>query len=112
MPKPEYADVVYSPKWDGAFFNWTLDYECDADWHTLTLKDQERVRHCVACRREVHFCTEQSQLDELAGQGHCVAFYEARPKATKPTGMRLGLPKYLILDGAAVSYFLRNALGD
>jgi len=104
MTKPERTEVVYYPKWEGAFLNCTLDYECDADWHALTPTDRENVRHCVACNREVHFCTEQSQLDGLAEQGHCVAFFEAQPRGTKPTGMRLGLPKYLIRDGVAVSY--------
>lgn len=104
MDQPEHSElseIVYYPKWEGAFLNCTLDYECDADWHALTPTDRENVRNCPACNREVHFCIEQSQLDRQAEQGHCVAFYEARPKTKKP---RLGLPQYLIRDGVAVSY--------
>lgn len=88
----------------GPFVNCTLEKECPADWHRLVETDRDKVRHCATCAKDVHFCTDQGELDAHAAQGHCVAFYE--PRATRPRNknVRLGLPTYMVKDGIAVSY--------
>lgn len=102
----EKPDVTYYPKFSRAFLNCPMEYRCNADWFALVPTDCKDVRHCKTCDKDVHFCTDQTQLDAHAAQGHCVAFYEGRQPSSptvRPPGMTVGLPGYLIRDGIAVS---------
>ncbi|GAB3191250.1 hypothetical protein GCM10027292_29150 [Hydrogenophaga aquatica] len=106
MTNSTQSDVTFYPRWDGPFLNCTMEYECSADWNELTATTDDKIRHCTTCDKDVHFCTDQNQLDGHAKQGHCVAFYEAEPNPCKdsPKSMRLGLPSFFVQDGIAVPY--------
>lgn len=97
-------ELVYYPQFREAFLHCPMAYECSADWFKLLPTERHNVRHCTTCQHDVHFCTDQQQLDAHAAQQHCVAFYEGRPNIPheRPPEMRLGIPSYRIRDGIAV----------
>ncbi|WP_101102115.1 hypothetical protein [Macromonas bipunctata] len=104
-------ELVYYPQFREAFLHCPMAYECSADWLKLLPTEHHDVRNCTTCQRDVHFCTDQQQLDTHADQQHCVAFYEGHPNIPRerPPEMRLGIPSYRIDDGIAVA-LSRNKL--
>ena len=98
-------ELVYYPQFREAFLHCPMVYECSADWFKLLPTERHDVRHCTTCQRDVHFCTDQQQLDTHAVQQHCVAFYEGSPNIhrERPSNIRLGIPNYRIHDGIAVA---------
>jgi uncharacterized protein (TIGR02996 family) len=48
-------------------------FRCPQQWEKLRLTDDARVRHCTACRKNVHYCTTIEDAQSHARQGHCVA---------------------------------------
>ena len=50
--------------------------ECNKKWDSLKETDIKLVRDCDDCGKAVHFITNQSQLEEAAMEGKCVAYYE------------------------------------
>ncbi len=64
-----------------------MKYECPKEWATLVTTAISNVRYCNECGKNVTFCFNEAQLADLADQGECVAFVDARPKAiwTRPS---------------------------
>lgn len=104
MSAQSYPALVYYPQFREAFLHCPMAYECSADWFQLRPTERHDVRHCTTCERDVHFCTDQQQLNDHAAQQHCVAFYEGHPNIPheRPPNIRLGIPSYRIRDGIAV----------
>jgi len=48
-------------------------YECPKDWAAMTPTDDEKVRHCEACKRNVHFSETIAEARHHAWAGECVA---------------------------------------
>jgi uncharacterized protein (TIGR02996 family) len=48
-------------------------YRCPQRWDTLTPTDDEAVRHCPACQRDVHYCRSEGEAQDRADAGECVA---------------------------------------
>jgi uncharacterized protein (TIGR02996 family) len=69
-------------------------FECPKRWELLQQTDNDRVRFCDVCRRNVHHCTSASEARAEAARGHCVAIDPAlmqeSPSAvpTSPRGHR------------------------
>ena len=48
-------------------------YKCPQVWQLLDPTDQEGIRYCGECQREVFLCSSEEELRAHAKQGHCVA---------------------------------------
>jgi uncharacterized protein (TIGR02996 family) len=48
-------------------------YRCPQRWDTLLPTDNEAVRHCSVCQRDVHYCRNAGEAHRLADAGECVA---------------------------------------
>ena len=70
-------------------------YECPKDWAALTLTDDEKVRHCGQCQRNVHFCETIFEARHHAWAGECVAVAPGVPRSPddleRPRPMMLGV---------------------
>lgn len=56
-------------------------YECPRDWAGMTPTDDEKVRHCGACRKNVHFCETIAEAQYHAWAGECVAVNLSVPRS-------------------------------
>lgn len=50
-----------------------LAFRCSRRWFDLRATASEKVRHCDGCRREVHWCASDKELEAHAERGDCVA---------------------------------------
>lgn len=66
------ADDVVTPE---KITNCNFAYECPLDWGKLDETETEDTRFCRTCQKNVYFARSQSEIDELARRGNCVAFY-------------------------------------
>jgi uncharacterized protein (TIGR02996 family) len=48
-------------------------FRCPRQWASLQRGDDDRVRYCTSCERQVHYCTTAAEAREHAYAGHCVA---------------------------------------
>lgn len=48
-------------------------FRCPLRWDDLEKLSNEKVRFCNVCQKDVHFADNQSEFNDLAGQGICVA---------------------------------------
>ena len=48
-------------------------FKCPKVWHLLQPTQQEGIRHCPECDREVHLAPTEEEFRWHAAQGHCVA---------------------------------------
>jgi hypothetical protein len=55
--------------------NCVFKFKCPLEWGKLDKTDIQGIRFCDICNRNVHFARTQSELDDLAGRGKCVAFH-------------------------------------
>jgi uncharacterized protein (TIGR02996 family) len=49
------------------------EFRCPQQWEKLQLTSDARVRHCTACRKNVHYCTTINEAAAHAHRGNCVA---------------------------------------
>lgn len=49
-------------------------FKCPLSWNGLQTSENKDVRFCSSCQKDVHFAYTQSQLNQLASEGKCVAF--------------------------------------
>ena len=55
--------------------NCNFEYKCPLEWDNLLKTGDSNVRFCKSCEKNVHFAHTQTELDNLAGAGNCVAFH-------------------------------------
>ena len=48
-------------------------FKCPKVWHLLQPTQQEDVRHCPECDRDVHLALTEEDFRRHADEGHCVA---------------------------------------
>jgi hypothetical protein len=48
-------------------------FKCPLRWSQFTPTEQENVRHCSECNRNVHLALSQEELNHLAVDDQCVA---------------------------------------
>lgn len=53
--------------------NCTFEYKCPLDWNSLEKSTNDHIRFCNICEKDVHFADNQSEFNDLAGKGLCVA---------------------------------------
>lgn len=78
--------------------NCSLDYYCAQDWDTLIPTKDPNFKYCTVCKENVRFCNTYEEFQEVAEQGHCVAFmsfsHEQIEEMRKtPLTVTLGIPK-------------------
>ena len=50
-----------------------FDFICPTFWDGLKATDDDKIRFCTKCRRNVHLCLTDADLHTHAAEGHCVA---------------------------------------
>ena len=55
-------------------------FECPKQWAAMTPTDDDKVRHCEACKKNVYYCDTLHQARHHAWAGDCVAVTLAVPR--------------------------------
>lgn len=71
--------------------NCTFAYKCIADWDALQTTNDESIRFCNGCQREVHLCEDDNELVQSVKLNRCIAIY-------KEDSAGKGNPKMLLGD--------------
>jgi uncharacterized protein (TIGR02996 family) len=50
-----------------------FDFVCDKTWADLKPTEEQTIRHCEACRKNVFFCDNLADAREHAEENHCIA---------------------------------------
>lgn len=50
-----------------------FSYKCPTDWFKLQKTEEEKVRYCHECNKQVKLCLEQAEIDAAAEIGLCIA---------------------------------------
>ncbi len=50
-----------------------FQFKCPLNWDDLEKLKNDKIRFCDVCRKNVNFVETQSEFDNLAKQGNCVA---------------------------------------
>ncbi len=53
--------------------NCIFAFKCSADWDDLDETEDDSVKFCQGCQREVHFCDTDEQLVLAVKRNKCVA---------------------------------------
>jgi len=83
--------------------NCILGFKCSKKFGEMTLTDDEEIRHCDVCHKNVHLCRSIEDLGYEICEGHCVAFPKNELLNLDDNGeeMLVGMmvePEYLIED--------------
>lgn len=85
-----------------------FEYSCPLNWGDLESTEDEMVRYCQQCEKNVTLCMDDAQIDAAWEQGKCIAhpFYSAQmiekiqayekgegPYPFSQISMPMGLPK-------------------
>ncbi len=54
--------------------NCTFAYKCTKQWEKLEETDQESIRFCYDCQKEVYYCEDDQELLKSIKLNRCVAF--------------------------------------
>ena len=64
-------------------------FKCPRKWRDLKDTEDENVRFCDECSRNVHYCRNQSEVDERSKTGDCIAV-DLEPPTLKVAELDLG----------------------
>jgi hypothetical protein len=53
--------------------NCEFAFKCDADWHEMDKTQNEKIRFCNACKKQVHHCETDNELLQAIKSNLCVA---------------------------------------
>lgn len=53
--------------------NCIFGFKCEANWDEMALTDDDNVRHCDACQKNVYLVDDSSELFDAIKQNRCVA---------------------------------------
>jgi len=76
---PDWLAVVSDPEIEGCgkstreVWRPRFDFVCDKTWADLKPTDDNNVRHCESCSKNVHFCDNLADAREHSQEGHCIA---------------------------------------
>lgn len=57
-----------------------FEFECPKKWDRLELTDDDTVRHCSACQKDVYFCHSLNEAIDHAWRRECVAVAPQVPR--------------------------------
>ncbi len=101
---PRWLAVVSDPEIEGCGKSGSLRFDllCDRSWADMRPTGDDGVRHCEACRENVHFCDNLADAREHSQAGHCIAVdlgVIRRDGDLRPPRMFLGRPsRETVLD--------------
>lgn len=58
------------------FLNCDFQYECPKNWFGLGPTSKASIKHCKECKKDVHLCINQEELDYAISQKHCIAYFQ------------------------------------
>lgn len=64
--------------------DYVFSFECSVGWANLDLTDDEKIRFCGQCNKNVHFVDSQTELNQNAIRGNCVAFKKPDSQIPEP----------------------------
>lgn len=76
---PNWLAVVSDPEIEacgkntGAGWRLQFDFVCDKTWADMRPTDDNKVRHCEACSKNVYFCDNLADAREHSQDNHCIA---------------------------------------
>jgi hypothetical protein len=53
--------------------NCTFAFKCSVNWDNLEETDEENIRFCLDCQKEVHFCEDDEDLVRSIKLNRCIA---------------------------------------
>lgn len=56
------------------FLHCEFEYKCPKNWFELEHTDDETVKYCRECEKQVYYCCDQEDIDFWATRGQCVAY--------------------------------------
>lgn len=56
-----------------SILNCPLEYECQKTWESLSLTQDANIKHCDACKQDVHLLEGIEGITDAATKGWCVA---------------------------------------
>ena len=85
LPGRRKASAVKShPPASGVIKDCEFEFKCPKNWYRLRSTSNPAQRYCGSCRRTVHFCTNQVELDAASALGLCVAIEAPLQKIKLP----------------------------
>ena len=69
LPRAVNADLPAN----GVIKDCEFEFKCPKNWYALRSTSNAAQRYCGSCKRTVHFCTNQAELDAASAMGLCVA---------------------------------------
>lgn len=94
--------------------NCEFSYQCPLDWDSLQDSENEKVKYCDVCNKNVYFAQNQSELNQFAAERKCIAYQpvsDERPLMGTPvyprilTRMIFILLPFSILIGLLIIYW-------
>ena len=55
--------------------NCVFAFKCTVKWSEITPTDDDKIRFCQDCQKEVHLCEDDDELVKSVRLNRCVAFY-------------------------------------
>jgi hypothetical protein len=55
--------------------NCIFAFKCNSKWIDLTPTDNQRIRFCQDCQKEVHMCEDDDELVKSVRLNRCIAIY-------------------------------------
>ena len=52
---------------------WSFRYQCPHRWINFASTDDDVIRYCSVCQRNVHLCYDDDDVIRHASVGHCIA---------------------------------------
>jgi hypothetical protein len=72
------ALLLRSGKREEVRLRYTLGFVCKMKWSDMARTDHPMVRHCGACKKDVHTALSYNQFEAHAAKGHCVSIEPRR----------------------------------
>ena len=76
--------VKSHPPASGVIKDCEFEFKCPKNWYRLKSTSDPAQRYCGSCKRTVHFCTNQKELDKASALGFCVAIEAPLQKIKLP----------------------------
>jgi uncharacterized protein (TIGR02996 family) len=68
---PNWLALLDRPKIENCSLHFA--FRCPKKWEKLKLTDDQTVRYCTTCKKQVHYCDSVNEAYTHATLGHCVA---------------------------------------
>jgi hypothetical protein len=56
--------------------NCEFGFKCNANWDEMTVSEDQCIRHCELCKKDVYYVSQPEELMEAIQLNRCVAIYD------------------------------------